>query len=172
MIRGFLGAVMWTCLAGAVGIGLFFVKHEVKDLEGRLGELNHDIARNQEEMHVLKAEWSYLNDPARLRTLSERHLGMRPMGPGQVATLDMLQGAGAGDLPALARGEAPPPAKADIAKADVAAGIKPTAKPVQQAPINAPKSNGSTRPQVATSLQPKRVAVVAGDLLAGHGEAR
>ena len=198
MIKGLAGTVLWTCVAGAVGIGLFFVKHEVKDLESRLGGLNRDIARNQEEMHVLKAEWSYLNDPARLRQLSERHLGMKPMAPNQIATLDTLPGNS--DLPALAAlpkapaaaapaiAKAEPPADdededttvaedgppATQAKADVSAGIKPEPRPAHPSPGNTPKA--PPRPQLAAG-QASRVAAASGDLIGpapilGHGEAR
>ena len=82
--------ILWTFLAGLMGTTLFFIKHEVKDLESRLSAVNHDIQRNQEDIHVLKAEWSFLNDPVRLRDLAERHLGMRQMGPNQIATLNTL----------------------------------------------------------------------------------
>ena len=82
--------ILWTLLAGLMGATLFFIKHEVKDLETRLALVNRDIVRNQEDIHVLKAEWSYLNDPVRLRQLAERYLGMKQMGPTQIATLDTL----------------------------------------------------------------------------------
>ncbi|KIL96793.1 Cell division protein FtsL [Paramagnetospirillum magnetotacticum MS-1] len=90
MKRGLTGTILWTLLAVAVGAVLFLVKYEVKDLEARLAGLNAEIHRNQETIHVLRAEWSYLNDPIRLRTLSEKHLGMKPVTPTQVATLDTL----------------------------------------------------------------------------------
>ena len=90
MNRSLTGTVLWTCLAGLLGATLFFVKHEVKDLETRLASVNHEIARNEEDIHVLNAEWSFLNDPVRLRDLAERHLGMRQMGPTQMTTLDTL----------------------------------------------------------------------------------
>ena len=81
MIRGLPTTIVCACLAGAIGVGLYFIKHEVKEQEARLAELNEEIQSNQEAMHVLKAEWSYLNDPARLRALSEKHLAMKVMGP-------------------------------------------------------------------------------------------
>ena len=90
MRRGLTGTVLWTLLAVSVGVVLFVVKYEVKDLEARLAGLNTEIHRNQETIHILRAEWSYLNDPIRLRTLSEKHLGMKPVTPTQVATLDTL----------------------------------------------------------------------------------
>ena len=91
MNRSLTGTILWVCLAGAMGATLFFIKHEVKELETRLNAAHRDIARNEDEIHVLNAEWSYLNDPARLRDLAERHLSMKPMGPNQVATLNSLQ---------------------------------------------------------------------------------
>ena len=90
MNRSLKGTVLWACLAGLMGSTLFFIKHEVKDLEGRLASVHHDIQRNQEDIHVLKAEWSFLNDPTRLHDLAERHLGMKQMGPTQIATLNNL----------------------------------------------------------------------------------
>jgi len=172
MIKGLAGTVLWSLLAGCVGIGLFFVKHEVKDLETRLAGLNLDIVRNQEEMHVLKAEWSYLNDPARLRDLSERHLGMRPMGTRQIATLDTLPGAPS-DLPALAAApklDTPMASNAGIpavAKADVSAGLKPEPRPSQQP---APKTTPTLRPQLAVAS--KHGTAIAADLPTDHGEER
>ena len=94
MIRGLGTTIVCACLAGAMGVGLFFVKHEVKEQEARLSELNREIQGNQEAIHVLKAEWSYLNDPARLRALSEKFLSMKVMGPTQIASLDALPPAG------------------------------------------------------------------------------
>ncbi|MBC7953740.1 MAG: energy transducer TonB [Rhodospirillaceae bacterium] len=90
MIRGLPTTIVSAMLAGAVGIGLFFIKHEVKEQEARLSELNDEVLRNQEVIHVLKAEWSYLNDPARLRALSEKFLSMKVMGPSQIATLNTM----------------------------------------------------------------------------------
>lgn len=119
MIKGLTTTVISACLAGGVGIGLYFVKHEVKEQEARLTELNLEIQRNQEAIHVLKAEWSYLNDPTRLRQLSERLLGMRVMGPSQLSTLANLQREAA---PVVARAEPAKPAPAAVAhKAEIAA---------------------------------------------------
>lgn len=111
MIRGLPTTILSTVLAGAVGIGLFFVKHEVKEQEARLSELNREIERNQEAIHVLKAEWSYLNDPARLRALSEKFLSMKVIGPAQVATMDSLPLAAPASGPLYADADRAQPAK-------------------------------------------------------------
>lgn len=70
--------LMWAVLGIAVVIGLFVVKHRVQALEERLQTLNTEIIANQDAVQVLEAEWSYLNQPARLEALGRRLLGMTP----------------------------------------------------------------------------------------------
>jgi cell division protein FtsL len=90
-MRTLIGTILSALAASVVGIGLFFVKHQVKEQESRLSELNQEIQTNQEAIHVLKAEWSFLNDPSRLKQLSEKYLDMKVMGPTQVTTLQALR---------------------------------------------------------------------------------
>nr|CAM74626.1 secreted (periplasmic) protein [Magnetospirillum gryphiswaldense MSR-1] len=52
MIRGMISTILLTLAAGLVGIGLFYVKHQVKEQEARLAELNQEIRANQEAIHV------------------------------------------------------------------------------------------------------------------------
>ncbi|MBF0393041.1 MAG: energy transducer TonB, partial [Alphaproteobacteria bacterium] len=88
MMRG--STVLWVVLAGVLGIGLFGLKYEVQALEDRLASVNHQIRSGQETIHILKAEWSFLNDPNRLRELAERHLAMRPVLPNQLSHVAAL----------------------------------------------------------------------------------
>ncbi len=89
-MRGIVSTILSAMAASVVGVGLYFVKHEVKEQEAHLADLNRQIQTNQEAIHVLKAEWSFLNDPARLKQLSEKYLDMKVMGPTQVTTLQAL----------------------------------------------------------------------------------
>ncbi|MGM0561097.1 MAG: cell division protein FtsL [Pseudomonadota bacterium] len=78
-------------LAAVVAMAaLFQVKHEVQQKERRLEALNEQILRDQESIHILKAEWSYLNDPKRLARLAERHLDLKPMETAQVSQVAYL----------------------------------------------------------------------------------
>jgi len=70
----------------SVGIGLFMVKYRVQDLEDQLVELNREIASDRESIRVLRAEWSHLNEPARIRALANRYLGMEPVPVSSVAS--------------------------------------------------------------------------------------
>ena len=94
--------LVWIGLAGAVGFGLFQLKHEVQALEDEMFRLNRAIVGEQQSIHVLKAEWSYINQPQRLQALAARHLDLQPMKPAQLG--------GLADLPL--RGEEPPVAVA------------------------------------------------------------
>ena len=79
--------LLWVALTGAVGFGLYHLKHEVQALEDDLFRLNRTILAEQEAIHVLRAEWSYINQPARLQALSSRHLDLQPTKPAQLGTL-------------------------------------------------------------------------------------
>ena len=61
------GTLLWLALAIVAGAGLFHVSYRVQSLEENLTQVNRDILREQETIHVLRAEWSYLNEPTRLR---------------------------------------------------------------------------------------------------------
>jgi hypothetical protein len=95
MIR--LSNFVWVALAGVVGFGLFHLKHQVQELEDEMFRLNRTILEEQQAIHVLKAEWSYINQPQRLQSLASRHLDLQPAKPAQLGTF--------ADLPR--RGEEP-----------------------------------------------------------------
>jgi cell division protein FtsL len=82
--------VLFILLAAALSLALFSLKYEVQDLEDEFTVLNRSILAERRAMHVLKAEWSYLNDPARLGALAARHLGLRPVESEQLGTLGTL----------------------------------------------------------------------------------
>lgn len=75
-----------TLLAVSLSLTLFTVKYQVQDLEEELVGYNRGITEDRQAIHVLKAEWSYLNQPARLKILAERHLGLGSVEPRQVGT--------------------------------------------------------------------------------------
>lgn len=77
-------------LAAALSVVLFVVKYQVKDLETELTGLDTSILDQEREIHVLRAEWAYLNDPDRLRTLATQYLHMQPIAPSQIETFDQL----------------------------------------------------------------------------------
>jgi len=75
-------------LAAVMSLGLFMVSYQVQDLEDQLDALNRGIARDNRAVHVLQAEWAHLNDPQRLRLLSERYLGLEPIATKQLGKVE------------------------------------------------------------------------------------
>ncbi len=81
---------MWAILTIAVAVALFLLKHKVQELEHQLVAKRAQIARDRGAIRVLEAEWTYLNNPERLRRQSEEYLGFHPPQPGNVATIASL----------------------------------------------------------------------------------
>jgi cell division protein FtsL len=82
--------VIWLIVAGAVALGLYQVKYEVQRLEEELHQVRNDIRQDRVALHVLEAEWAYLNRPERLERLASKHLDMGPAGAKQVAAVTAL----------------------------------------------------------------------------------
>ena len=78
---------VWVALAAGAVAAMFHLTFEVEQLKARLHNLNRAIVREQETTHVLQAEWSYLNRPQRLESLSRDLLpGLAPVESGQFVT--------------------------------------------------------------------------------------
>lgn len=71
-------------------LGLYFMKNEVRQMEQEIVARNKALTSDQEEIRVLQAEWSYLNQPARLDELSLRYLGLGPVVTNQIIMIDDL----------------------------------------------------------------------------------
>lgn len=82
--------LLWLALAMLVVFGLFHVKYQVAALEEELVRLNAATLREQSQIHVLEAEWSYLNRPSRLEELAERHLALKPLATQQLTAIATL----------------------------------------------------------------------------------
>ncbi len=76
--------LMWVGLAAGVAAGLFQTKYEVQSLEARLGRVNQAILTDQQAIHVLKAEWTYLNQPADLAKRAAENLQLKPVSAAQI----------------------------------------------------------------------------------------
>ena len=85
-----IATLVWLVAIMVAALGLVHIKYEVQRLEEELGLEHQSILERQEAIHILKAEWSYLNQPARISDLAKRHLGLAPLVGTQVVRLDDL----------------------------------------------------------------------------------
>ncbi|MBI4967588.1 MAG: hypothetical protein HZC25_05660 [Rhodospirillales bacterium] len=134
------------------GIGLYLLKHEVKAKESKLAETQRQILADQQTIHVLKAEWNYLNDPARLKDLAERHLGMKPVRASQMVAVGALP---AREVAPPADAASPEPLPQPMPKAQPA---KPKAQPIAAPPEVPAIPESPGRPPTQAGHPPERAA--------------
>jgi hypothetical protein len=61
-------------ILGLSVLGLFQIKFHVQDLSRDINEFNRQLKQENESLHILKAEWTYLNQPERLKHLVNKYL--------------------------------------------------------------------------------------------------
>ena len=83
--------VLFLLLAGGISVVLFSVKYQVQALEDERISLINEIRNEKQSIHVLNAEWSYLNDPSRLSEMSTRYLGLVPASPKQLSGSEIIK---------------------------------------------------------------------------------
>lgn len=170
MIR--LGALFWLLLVVSAGFVTFKVKYAVQDIEDELNRMRKQTVTEQQEIRVLTAEWTYLNQPERLAELNRRFVQLAPIGAKQLqqkideiplrplppplpAPPDVLIASTTGSI-------APQPAAA----AQSAAQSLPAGKPSPAAPV--PPSGLSALPGFAISqASASELAVAPADLKPG-----
>lgn len=109
----------WAVLAVLAGGALPIIKHKVRNLEERLSQIDRAILDNQQAVHVLRAEWAYLNQPARLEDLGRRLLGLEPRAADRIIAIGAITGAA--ELPTRPPTR-PPPGPPPRAKPEKPAG--------------------------------------------------
>ena len=65
---------IWTIVIVVSAFGLYRVKYEVQSIRAQIIETNKELAQEQESLHVVAAEWAYLNRPERLQQLADKYL--------------------------------------------------------------------------------------------------
>jgi hypothetical protein len=83
-------AAAWVTLVVLAAAGSYLITQEVRGLEVQVRGIDRAILVNQEAIHVLNAEWAYLNQPARLDDLGRRLLRLAPLRGERVIDLRWL----------------------------------------------------------------------------------
>lgn len=120
--------LFWLVAAILVGCGLYQLKYEVQAKEERLARLNRQIQLEQEAIHVLNAEWAFLNRPDRLAELANRHLEMTPVAPAQFGKVTAIPERSLVPVVAEAEAAAEPVVTASVAPPKPAAKAAPAPK--------------------------------------------
>jgi hypothetical protein len=103
--------VLWMFMGVLAIFGLYTVKYRVQALKSEVAATETQLREEKKNLHVLAAEWTYLNRPERLRTLTARYLDIKPMRGAQLTDLSVLPvlgvtqpASGTGDHAPLAKG--------------------------------------------------------------------
>ena len=75
---------LWIALPCLIGFSSLVMKNKVQELENELNSINRNIQDDIKTIHVLKAEWSHLNNPSRLRQLAAKHISLNPVRAEQI----------------------------------------------------------------------------------------
>ncbi|HUD51938.1 cell division protein FtsL [Parvibaculum sp.] len=102
--------------------GLYDIKYRAEAAEKRASQIERDIASEQEGIRVLRAEWSYLNQPERLQQLAQRYTTLEALKASQIGSFQDVPVPHKADefyAPVTRR---PPAGYAGVAPEDVGAG--------------------------------------------------
>lgn len=128
--------LIWIALASVASVILYQTSYEVQEKSARLAALNKKIVVEQDAIQVLKAEWAYLNDPARLESLVAQHLLLQPTTAAQIVTLDQIPEKAVGGVLLSSATPVPIPGR----KPGVAAPTPPAGSPAS--PSVPPRKDG------------------------------
>lgn len=71
-------------------LGLYLVKYWVQDVQQEVSAVELALNKEKESLHLLNAEWAYLNRPQRLKALSEKYLNLAPLKSTQFISYNAL----------------------------------------------------------------------------------
>ena len=85
--------VILTCTSLVVLVGVYGLKYSVEDIAAEKAAFERKIDRQTGELSLLKADWSYLNQPAHVAPIVARHqeaLALVPTNQEQFGRMDNL----------------------------------------------------------------------------------
>jgi cell division protein FtsL len=72
----------------ALSVGLYDIKYRAETADRAAERLEAQIAAEQDAIRVLRAEWSYLNQPERLQELAARYTELQPLTASQIGEFE------------------------------------------------------------------------------------
>ncbi len=82
--------LIYMAVIALVACGVYFVKYSAQDMQRKVAALEAQLQQEKEALHLLRAEWAYLNRPERLRRLADKHLQMVPVVPAALTSLPAI----------------------------------------------------------------------------------
>lgn len=102
-----IGPAIWIVLLTVTLTILYQIKHQVREIHKDINHLHKQMAEEEETLHILRAEWSYLNRPERLASLTRSMEEVGPVTPVQIASVDKIPFPPQPPVPALEKPQPP-----------------------------------------------------------------
>jgi len=83
--------VLSVLIGSALIMSVFVLKYDVQGLEAELINIERSIDEDRQAILTLKAEWSYMNNPQRLKKQASDNLGLVPILSEQVITISRIE---------------------------------------------------------------------------------
>jgi len=74
-----LSTIICVILLIAGAFGVYMMKMHVQNLKSEVAITEKKLREEKKHLHVLNAEWAFLNRPDRLKQLSAKYLNVKPM---------------------------------------------------------------------------------------------
>lgn len=71
-------------------IAVFQTEFKVQKLRAELKKIERSMVTDQENIAILEAEWTYLNQAQRLKELSAQYLSLRPTQASQIRPIESI----------------------------------------------------------------------------------
>ncbi|MCW5774225.1 MAG: hypothetical protein KIT16_21460 [Rhodospirillaceae bacterium] len=85
-----IARLIWPMLFASMVFAVYHLKGQVEEREKELARVERAIQDERETIQLLRAEWSYLNQPERLRRLAASRLDLVQVNAKQMASLGHL----------------------------------------------------------------------------------
>ena len=83
-------ALIYMACFATLSMGLYLVKYSVQNLQHEVVAMQDNVSAEKESLHLLNAEWAYLNRPDRLNHLAQEHLDLVPMDSKRIENMNLL----------------------------------------------------------------------------------
>lgn len=85
-----ISTVVWLFVIVIAAFMLYKVKYEVQTLKSQVAETSRQLEMERQSLHVVAAEWAYLNRPERLQKLAVKYLAASEVTVSQISDIQEI----------------------------------------------------------------------------------
>ena len=83
-----ISTFVWMVVIVIAAFMLYKVKYEVQTLKNQVAETSRQLEQEKQALHVVAAEWAYLNRPERLQKLAVKYLAASDVTVAQISDIE------------------------------------------------------------------------------------